>query len=97
MQERINEIQELYRQWLKLNENSERILDELCQRQKIIKKLLVFYESDYRKFYDAIDGGASVDLTTKGEYSIMSEDALWNAFVEERELYEELEKLISPD
>lgn len=97
MQERINEIQELYRQWLKLNENSERILDELCQRQKIIKKLLVFYESDYRKFYDAIDGDASVDLTTKGEYSIMSEDALWNAFVEERELYEELEKLISTD
>ncbi|MGN6841664.1 DUF4298 domain-containing protein, partial [Neisseria sp. P0021.S005] len=34
----------------------------------------------------AIEEGADVDLRTQGEYSIMSEDALWNALGEFHQL-----------
>lgn len=98
-QHTIDHHQALYRQWLTLQDDRETFIDKLAHQAVVGDELFAFYfgrgdgdtQSDWRQYYDLIDEGQiDVDLTTQGEYSVMSEDTLWNAFCDEREFYERL-------
>lgn len=81
MQQEINEVQALYREWLSLAPRLEAAQQEWHQAVDIMNRLSGFYfDGRYREYADAIGEGAAVDLRTPGEYSVMSEDALWDAF-----------------
>ena len=53
-----------------------------------MEKMKAFYfGKDYRKIYDLIEEKKlDINLETQGEYSVMSEDALWNAVHEHQTL-----------
>lgn len=79
-QRRIDEIQSLYREWLRLLPELEAAQDEWCKAAEIIRKLDGFYSGEYNRYYTEIENGLPVSLETEGEYSIMSQDALYDAF-----------------
>lgn len=86
-QAKINEIQAIYKQWLELSQKLEQAKQDLAQSTTLMKQLEHFYfEGEYSELHEQIENGLDVDLTTSGEYSIMSEDALWNAFHEHQAL-----------
>lgn len=83
-QARINDIQRLYREWTQLVPKLEAAKADWQRGAEIMRKLAHFYfEGEYSKYHQAIEEGLPVDLRTEGEYSVMSEDALWNAFHEQ--------------
>ena len=51
-----------------------------------MRQLEDFYEQEYGPLNQAISAGLPVDLRTEGEYSVMSEDALYDAFGERQNL-----------
>ena len=79
-QRRIDEIQSLYREWLRLLPKLEAAQDEWRKAAEIVRKLDGFYSGEYNRYYTEIENGLSVSLETEGEYSIMSQDALYDAF-----------------
>lgn len=86
-QQKINEIQEKYKEWLSLHEKLELAYQDLVKSTQLMQEMENFYfNGEYRELFDKIDNGLKVDLTTAGEYSIMSEDALWNAFHDQQTL-----------
>lgn len=86
-QNRINEIQEKYREWKELHQKLTESLKYWQKSAELMKDLEKFYFSgEYQNIYEQIENGAEFDLKTKGEYSIMSEDTLWNAFHEQQSL-----------
>lgn len=85
-QTRINEIQALYREWLRLKPKLETAQEEWRQAAEVMRKLSAFYDREYLELHQAIENGLPVCLHTEGEYSVMSEDALWEAFGEQYEL-----------
>lgn len=87
IEQHIQKIQGLYREWLAVQERLEQAKKDLQQSQELMIELEQFYfEGKYRDYMDALDNGLQVDLTTQGEYSVMSEDALWNAFHEQQQM-----------
>ncbi|WP_373742194.1 DUF4298 domain-containing protein [Neisseria sp.] len=81
MQPTIDRIQSLYREWLDLQAKLEAAQKDWQRSRDIMHELEQFYfEGEYQDFYARIENGETVDLKTQGEYSVMSEDALWNAF-----------------
>lgn len=79
-QRRIDEIQSLYREWLRLLPELEAAQDEWRKAAEIVRKLDGFYSGEYNHYYTEIENGLPVSLETEGEYSIMSQDALYDAF-----------------
>ena len=79
-QRRIDEIQSLYREWLRLLPELEAAQDEWRKAAEIIRKRDGFYSGEYNRYYTEIENGLPVSLETEGEYSIMSQDALYDAF-----------------
>lgn len=79
-QRRIDEIQSLYREWLRLLPKLEAAQDEWRKAAEIVRKLDGFYSEEYNRYYTEIENGLPVSLETEGEYSIMSQDALYDAF-----------------
>ena len=79
-QRRIDEIQSLYREWLRLLPQLEAAQDEWRKAAEIVRKLDGFYSGEYNRYYTEIENGLPVSLETEGEYSIMSQDALYDAF-----------------
>lgn len=79
-QRRIDEIQSLYREWLRLLPELEAAQDEWRNAVEIVRKLDGFYSGEYNRYYTEIENGLPVSLETEGEYSIMSQDALYDAF-----------------
>lgn len=79
-QRRIDEIQSLYREWLRLLPELEAAQDEWRKAAEIVRKLDGFYSGEYNRYYNEIENGLPVSLETEGEYSIMSQDALYDAF-----------------
>lgn len=79
-QRRIDEIQSLYREWLRLLPELEAAQDEWRKTAEIVRKLDGFYSGEYNRYYTEIENGLPVSLETEGEYSIMSQDALYDAF-----------------
>lgn len=84
VQARIDEIQALYREWQALVPRLEAAQADWQRGVDIMRALARFYfEGEYSRYHQAIEDGLAVDLHTQGEYSVMSEDALWNAFHEQ--------------
>lgn len=86
-QKRINEIQTLFREWTQLESKLNNANADWQRSVEIMETLSQFYFSDeYQNYMQAIDGGAEIPVHTEGEYSVLSEDALWNAFHEQQNL-----------
>ncbi len=54
--------------------------DEWRKAAEIVRKLDGFYSGEYNRYYTEIENGLPVSLETEGEYSVMSQDALYDAF-----------------
>lgn len=82
-QQRLDEIQAMYRNWL---EAQKKLMDAQKDWQhaiQLMKQLEQFYfQGEYREYLDAEEQGTVWDCRTEGEFSVLSEDALWNAFHE---------------
>lgn len=86
-QAEIDQIQALYREWTQLLPQLEAARADWQRGEAIMRQLAAFYfDGGYRACIDAQEQGWQPDLTTQGEYSILSEDALWNAYGEQQTL-----------
>lgn len=86
-QQKIDHIQAVYRQWLKLNVQLRKAQQDWQQSVELMQEMERFYfDGEWSKLHDEIANGLDVDLTTDGEYSVMSEDTLWNASCEYQSL-----------
>lgn len=86
-QARIDAIQKRYREWTQLVPRLEAAQQDWQRGMDIMRELAQFYfEGEYMRYHEAIENGLAVNLHTEGEYSVMSEDALWNAFHEQHSL-----------
>ncbi len=85
-QERINHIQARYREWQRLVPELEAAQAQWQHAMQLIQELADFYENEYADIHQAMEEGLEVSLRTEGEYSIMSEDALWNALQQHYDL-----------
>lgn len=80
-QHHINQIQAVYQQWLELQQKLKTHQQDWARAAALMAQMNAFYfEGQWREIYEKIEAGADLDLTTDGEYSVMSEDTLWNAF-----------------
>lgn len=87
IQARIDEIQLLYREWTQLLPKLQANHHDWRRSAEILHKLAHFYfDGEYRQYHEALENGLKINLDTQGEYSVMSEDALWNAFSEQQTL-----------
>ena len=87
VQTRIDEIQQLYREWMQWLPKLQAAQSDWQHAAALMQKLSQFYfGGEYNRYYNALANGLDVDLRTQGEYSVMSEDALWNAFGEQQTL-----------
>ncbi len=87
VQTRIDEIQQLYREWMQWQPKLQAAQSDWQHAAALMQKLSQFYfGGEYNRYYNALANGLDVDLRTQGEYSVMSEDALWNAFGEQQTL-----------
>ena len=85
-QARIDRIQALYREWERLLPELEAAQEQWQHAMRLMREMSDFYDREYMPLHQAIESGLPVSLTTEGEYSIMSEDALWNAFQQQYDL-----------
>ena len=86
-QARINEAQQLYREWTQLLPRLQATQQEWQRGTAIMHALSQFYfDGEFGDYHDALENGLELDLHTDGEYSVLSEDALWNAFHEQQQL-----------
>ena len=91
-QQDVQKLQDLYNQWCELAPQLEKSLEQWKQAESLLKPLSDFYGSEqWHELYDNFNG----ELDTQGNYSILSEDALWNAFHEQRQLALEWLKTIT--
>ncbi|MDH2997120.1 hypothetical protein A1D22_05435 [Pasteurellaceae bacterium LFhippo2] len=87
MQQRINQIQQTYREFLGLQQKLVESQQQWQRSVELMKELEQFYYGDdYMEIRQQMDDGKEYDLTTQGEYSVISEDALWNSFNEYQQL-----------
>lgn len=92
-QQRINEIQAIYRDWLDLQPKLRQAQADWQKSVDLMAQLEAFYSGgEYQSLYEAMEhrensekSGLTLDLTTQGEYSVMSEDAIWNAMGDEQQ------------
>lgn len=85
-QQRIDEVQAIYREWVALQPKLEQAQKDWQKSVQLMAQLEVFYlQGEYREIHDKLDNGENLDLTTEGEYSVMSEDAIWNAMYEHQQ------------
>ncbi|MFD0965918.1 DUF4298 domain-containing protein [Seminibacterium arietis] len=82
--EKIQQAQDLYNQWVELLPELEKSFEQWKKATDIIEQLGKFYFSD--KWRDLHDNADQYKIDTKGNYSVLSEDAVWNAVHEKREL-----------
>lgn len=86
-QARIDEIQRLYREWTQLLPELEAARSRWQRGEALMRELAHFYfDGEYGRYRDALESGLALNLHTQGEYSVMSEDALWDAFGDQQRL-----------
>ncbi|HHW7570429.1 Uncharacterised protein [Mannheimia haemolytica] len=86
----IQKMQDCYNQWVALLPELEKGIEQWKQATALLEPLSQFYASpEWRELHDSFDE----QLDTKGNYSILSEDALWNALSEHHQLALEWLKL----
>lgn len=89
-QQRLDEIQAVYREWLALQPKLAQAEQDWQRSMSLMAQMEAFYfgeadgRSDYSLLHEAEAQGEALDWTTEGEYSVLSEDALWNAFHEQQ-------------
>lgn len=80
--EHIQKIQDRYGEWLVLQPKLEESFELWQQASAIIAELEAFYFSpEWRELHDNFNE----PLETHGNFSVLSEDALWNAFHEQQQ------------
>ncbi|MFB2539143.1 MULTISPECIES: DUF4298 domain-containing protein [unclassified Acinetobacter] len=84
IQKQIQQVQSQYREWLSLQSKIEQAQKDLQRSHELMQSLEEFYlEGDYSTYMHMLEDGVEMDLTSpemlENEYSVMSEDALWNA------------------
>lgn len=83
-QQRIDEIQADYQQWLALQKKLKQAEKDWKKSIKLMENMQTFYfEGEFQHYYQQIEQGLDVNLATDGEYSVMSEDTIWNAMHEQ--------------
>lgn len=88
----VQKMQDLYNQWVALLPELEQSLEKWKQAETLLAPLSEFYGSEeWRELYDNF----SAPLDTQGNYSVLSEDALWNAFNDQHQLALEWLKLVT--
>lgn len=88
--EEIQKMQDLYNDWVALLPELEKGIEQWKQAMALLEPLSEFYSSPkWQELYDTFNE----PLDTKGNYSILSEDALWNALTEQHQLAIEWLKL----
>lgn len=75
LQQRVNTAQETYDAWCALLPD----LARFEQAAILVGKLTAFAQNEFLELYDAIENGAPADLATGGNFSVMSQDAVWDA------------------
>lgn len=86
-QKHINKIQALFREWIQLESKLNAANADWQRSMEIMEILSQFYFGDeYQDYIQAIENGEEIPVHTEGEYSVLSEDALWNAFHEQQNL-----------
>lgn len=78
-QQRIDEVQHYYRAWLLLQDKLKQAEQDWQLSVALLEKMQKFYFDEFQAISDKIDEGLAVNLTTQGEYSIMSQDTIWQA------------------
>lgn len=78
-QARIAEVQSLYREWLALQPKLTEAQQDWRRSMEVMQAIRAFYDKEYLPLYEALEEGLPVSLKTEGEYSVMSEDALYDA------------------
>lgn len=88
--EEIQKMQDRYNEWVELLPELEKGLEQWKKAAELLEPLSQFYYgSKWRELYESFNE----ELETKGNYSVLSEDALWNAFSEQHQLALEWLKL----
>lgn len=92
-QARIDELQAMYHQWRGVHTKLVQAQQDWQTSIELMNKLKHFYfEGEYRAYFEQIEQGSDIDLTTQSDYSVMGEDTIWNALHEhERLLWEQLQ------
>lgn len=85
-QQTLDRAQALYRRWLELLPRLEAAQREWQQAEAVMAELDAFYARDYLPLRDAAAGGLALSQTTEGEYGVLSEDALFDAFSDRHRL-----------
>ena len=78
-QQTLDHAQALYRRWLELLPRLEAAQREWQQAEAVMTELDAFYARDYLPLRDAEAAGLPLSLHTAGEYSVLSEDAIFDA------------------
>lgn len=86
-QQQLDQMQTLYRQWTLLLPQLQQDLERWQEAINIMQQLDQFYcNGDYRHLMDLEEQGITLNTQTQGEYSVLSEDAIWNALHEHQNL-----------
>lgn len=87
IQKRVDEIQQLYKEWKNLHTELEASYYKWQKSTELMKQMESFYfDGEFQEIYQKIESGLKIDFRTSGEYSVMSQDTLWNAFHEQETL-----------
>lgn len=86
----IQQMQDRYNQWVVLFPELEKSVEQWKKAAELLAPLQQFYFSEqWQRLNESFDD----ELDTQGNYSVLSEDALWNAFHEQHQLALEWLKL----
>ncbi|OOS06015.1 protein of unknown function [Moraxella cuniculi DSM 21768] len=74
--------QALYREWLAAKSALQNTREQLEHALAVMEKLQqTYYSPAFNELYDADERG-ELNTTTQGEYSVMSQDTIYNEFIE---------------
>lgn len=94
MQQKIQQAQDNYGRLLELQQKLQESLKDWQEAAKLTQELREFYHNpEWITLYDNYE---QYIIDTKGNYSVLSEDAVWNALAEQLWMTEELAEIIKP-
>lgn len=86
-QKELDRVQALYRQWTQLLPELEADAKRWQQAMNLTQQMATFYTNGhYRELCEAEENGMQLNTRTAGEYSVLSEDAIWDALHDFRRL-----------
>ncbi|MBF0784468.1 DUF4298 domain-containing protein [Muribacter muris] len=84
MQSKIQQAQDNYGRLLELQKKLADSIKDWQEAAKLAKELETFYQQP--EWIELHDNSDSYAIDTKGNFSVLSEDAIWNALWEQKEL-----------